>query len=179
MMKRLLGLLTQRRVFNVVVNDSLATDQYSISVLQQPSNGIVSYNGEGVFTYTPAEDFRETDIMAYEICYDECPDLCDLAIVTILVRYPIDQCIATTVITPNNDGINDEFVVSCLELGGCAKNQLFIFNQWGDQIFEAAPYDNTWQGTYNDKNVPDGTYFYIFKCDETAKAEKGFVVIHR
>ena len=165
--------------FNVVVNDVLANDNYTISVIQDPANGNVSYNGEGVFTYRPDRGFRQTDIMAYEICYDSCQELCDIAIVTIEVRYPVDQCIATTVITPNEDGINDEFVVSCLELGGCPSNQLFIFNQWGDQVFEAAPYDNTWEGTYNGKDLPDGTYYYIFKCDNSSPAEKGFVVIHR
>ena len=174
-----IGVVDTPQSFDVVENDSVPTGNYTITVKQQPSHGEVSYNGDGVFTYTPQEGFRETDVMAYEICLDECPNLCDLAIVTILVRYPIDQCIATTVITPNQDGINDEFVVSCLELGGCPNNQLFIFNQWGDQVFEAAPYDNTWKGTYNDKDVPDGTYFYIFKCDNSTPAEKGFVVIHR
>ncbi len=173
------GIVDAPQSFDVVANDSLATGNYTITVKQQPAHGDVSYNGEGVFTYTPDEGFRETDFMFYEICLDECPDLCSIAEVEILVRYPIDQCIATTVITPNQDGINDEFVVSCLELGGCPNNQLFIFNQWGDQVFEAAPYDNTWQGTYNDKDVPDGTYFYVFKCDNSTPAEKGFVMVHR
>ena len=173
------GIVDTPQSFDVVANDILSSPNYSISVVQQPNSGSVSYNGEGVFTYTPKAGFRETDIMAYEICLDECPDLCDVAIVTILVRYPIDQCIATTVITPNDDSINDEFVVSCLELGGCPNNQLFIFNQWGDQVFEAAPYDNTWKGTFNGKDVPDGTYFYIFQCDRDTPAEKGFVMIHR
>ena len=173
------GLVNTPQSFNVVVNDVLATDDYNITVVQQPSHGNVSYNGEGVFTYTPDNKFRETDVMAYQICYDECMDLCDIALVTILVRYPLDTCIATTVITPNDDGINDEFVVSCLELGGCPSNQLFIFNQWGDLVFEAAPYDNTWKGTYNGRDLPDGTYFYVFKCDNTSPAEKGFVMIYR
>ncbi|MEO1260123.1 MAG: HYR domain-containing protein [Bacteroidota bacterium] len=173
------GIVDAPQSFNVIVNDELANDNYSISVVQDPTNGSVSYNGEGVFTYTPNRGFRQTDIMAYEICYDDCPELCDIAIVTILVRYPVDQCIATTVITPNDDGINDEFIVSCLELGGCPNNQLFIFNQWGDQVFEAAPYDNTWKGTYKDRDLPDGTYYFIFKCDNSSEAEKGFVVIHR
>ncbi|MEZ4931797.1 MAG: HYR domain-containing protein [Saprospiraceae bacterium] len=173
------GIVNTAQSFNVVVNDVLATDNYTIVVKQNPSHGNVSYNGEGVFTYTPQKDFRETDIMAYEICYDECPDLCDIAFVTILVRYPVDQCIATTVITPNGDGINDPFVVSCLELGGCPNNQLFIFNQWGDQVFEVPAYNNTWEETYTMARMCRIIYFYIFQCDESSPAEKGFVVIHR
>ncbi len=174
-----IGVVDAPQSFNVVVNDVLANDDYTITVVQQPSNGNVSYNGEGVFTYNPQSGFRETDIMAYEICYKDCPELCDIALVTIEVRYPPDQCIATTVITPNNDGINDQFVISCLEVDACPNNQLIIYNQWGDKVFEAAPYDNTWKGTYNGRDVPDGTYFFVFRCDNSSEPEKGFVMVYR
>ncbi|HFA50560.1 MAG TPA: HYR domain-containing protein [Bacteroidetes bacterium] len=173
------GIVNTPQSFNVVVNDVLENDDYDITVIQKPSNGSVSYNGDGVFTYTPNRDFRENDVMAYQICYKDCPNACDVALVSIQVRFPGDQCIATTLITPNEDGINDQFVVSCLEVGQCPDNQLIIFNEWGDKVFEAAPYDNSWKGTYNGRDLPDGTYFYIFQCDTKQEAEKGFVMIYR
>lgn len=54
-----------------------------------------------------------------------------------------------------------------------------IFNQWGDLVYEAAPYKNDWKGTYENKNLPDGTYFYIFQPDPDLPAQKGFVMIYR
>lgn len=172
------GIVNQAQSFNVVVNDIVEGD-YTISVVEEPNFGSVSYNGDGVFTYNPQADFRETDRMAYEICYEDCPDACDIAIVTLLIRFPGDQCIATTVITPNNDGINDEFVVSCLEVQDYPENTLYIFNEWGDEVFDAAPYENNWRGTFNGKDLPDGTYFYIFQSEPNVPAQKGFVMIHR
>jgi gliding motility-associated-like protein len=173
-----LGLVNTPQSFNVVVNDDLQ-GEYSIKVMQNPMHGTVTYDGNGVFTYTPEKDFRENDQMIYQVCYEDCPGLCDVALVTILVRYPGDQCVITSVISPNNDGINDELIVSCLEVADHPLNKLIIFNQWGDKVYEAAPYKNDWQGTYNGKDLPDGTYFYIFQRDPDLPAAKGFVMIYR
>jgi gliding motility-associated-like protein len=173
------GLVDQKQSFNVIVNDSLYGRNYTISVVQQPVHGEVVYDGQGVFTYTPNEGFRETDRILYEICYEDCPEACDIALVTMLVRFDNNTCVVTSVITPNGDGINDELVVSCLELVDRPLNTLVVFNQWGDKVYEAAPYKNDWKGTYEGKDLPDGTYFYIFQADPDLPVQKGFVMIYR
>ncbi|MEZ4963487.1 MAG: HYR domain-containing protein [Saprospiraceae bacterium] len=176
------GIVNTPQSFNVVVNDTLASDNYTIKIIDQPDHGTVfidSSQGKGVLTYVPDSLYRETDRLLYEICYTDCPELCDIGIVTLLIRYPVDQCVITTVITPNNDGINDEFNVSCLELGDYPLNELYIFNQWGDKVFEAAPYKNDWKGTWDGKDLPDGTYYFIFQRDPNVAAQKGFVMIYR
>jgi gliding motility-associated-like protein len=166
------------KTFSVVSNDLLEAD-YDINIIQQPLHGNLSYPGNGEYRYTPNARFRETDRFIYEICYKDCPDACDFAVVTLVVRHPADQCVITTVITPNDDGINDEFIVSCLEGVNQLQNRLLIFNQWGDKVFEASPYENNWRGTYEGNDLPDGTYFYIFQLDASSPAEKGFVMIYR
>jgi gliding motility-associated-like protein len=62
------------------------------------------------------------------------------------------------VFTPNSDGINDNFsaIVNC-ELDNY---HLWIFNRWGDLIFETYDQHKVWDGKYNGKPVPDGVYFY-------------------
>lgn len=165
-------------IFSVVDNDGLVGD-YTINVLQQPMHGSLSYQGNGQFRYNPAAKFRENDQFIYEVCYTDCPDLCDFALVTLEVRHPADTCVVVNVITPNDDGINDEFVISCLELGNHPDNHLIIFNQWGDKVYEAQPYENDWKGTYNGKDLPDGTYFYIFRLDAKSEVQKGFIMVHR
>jgi gliding motility-associated-like protein len=174
------GLVNQAQSMNVVVND-LVTGDYLLSIVGEPNHGKVEVdlNNEGVLIYTPDPLFRETDRFVYEICYKECPDACSEAIVTMLIRYSGTDCIVTSVITPNNDGINDVFNVSCLEVEEKPLNSLIIFNEWGDKVYEAAPYKNDWQGTYQNKDLPDGTYFYIFQEDPDLPAKKGFVMIHR
>ena len=65
-----------------------------------------------------------------------------------------------------------------------------IYNQWGDKVFEDTGYTNdpndpnhpAWRGTLNgnnDKPLPDGVYFYIFKPDSTEQPIKGFIEIYR
>lgn len=67
------------------------------------------------------------------------------------------------VITPNGDGINDTWVIACIEQH--PDNSVQIVNRWGDRIRSFERYDNTgqvWEGTnQNGEPVPDGTYFYI------------------
>lgn len=81
--------------------------------------------------------------------------------------------------TPNSDGINDFFMIPCIETGNFPGNEVTIFNQWGDEIYRAAPYTNNWQGTYNGEDVPAGTYYYVISFDRNSAPEAGFLVIER
>lgn len=65
----------------------------------------------------------------------------------------------SNVFTPNNDGINDQFVF-CSPCD--AEGHIQIFNRWGNTVFEANNLSTPWNG--NNKSgepVVDGTYFYI------------------
>ncbi len=75
-----------------------------------------------------------------------------------------DVCdvIIPNIITPNGDGMNDNFVITNLEF--FPKNNLVIFNRWGKKIFEKTGYQNDWNG--GDHN--DGTYFFILELNDNA-----------
>jgi len=45
-----------------------------------------------------------------------------------------------------------------LESGLYPNNQLTILNRWGHVVYKAAPYQNNWYGTFEGKDLPDGTY---------------------
>ena len=166
--------------FNVLLNDGFEADRdLRITILQSTTQGVLTQLNNGTFSYTPNADFLETDMFAYQICYDECPSTCDIAFVQLNVQFPEDNCIATTVITPNNDGINDRFVIFCLDVQEFPANELVIFGSWGDEVFRMKGYDNSWKGTYEGEPLPDGTYYYIFKRDDNAEPDKGFIMIYR
>ncbi|QLC66378.1 DUF11 domain-containing protein [Flavobacterium sp. LPB0248] len=74
-------------------------------------------------------------------------------------------------VSPNGDGINDEFRIQGLEC--YPNNTVEIYNRWGVKVFETSGYGsngNTFKG-YSDgratisrgESLPDGTYFYILK----------------
>jgi large repetitive protein len=87
----------------------------------------------------------------------------------------INELPIPSVITPNNDGKNDYFVIG--EISG--KVDLTIFNRWGNIEYTNSNYLNDWDGR-NNKGVelPNDTYFYILKF-ESGKIIKGSVLIKR
>lgn len=82
--------------------------------------------------------------------------------------------------TPNNDGFNDSFRPKKLD---CISNAtMTIFNRWGNEIFFTNDVQTGWDGTSNNRNSPDGTYYWIlnYATTEKEKNEKaGFVTIVR
>jgi gliding motility-associated-like protein len=64
--------------------------------------------------------------------------------------------------TPNNDGINDLWVI---EAAYAVPVSVEVFNRWGEHVFIAKQYDNTWDGTRNDKPLPIGTYYFVITIE--------------
>jgi len=63
--------------------------------------------------------------------------------------------------TPNGDGINDRWLITD---GNCLISvRAQVFNRYGSRVFESPDYDNTWDGTYKGKPLPDGTYYYVLE----------------
>lgn len=66
--------------------------------------------------------------------------------------------------SPNNDGINDTFVIP--ELTNYKDVHLIVFNRWGNKVLETDDYQNDWDGTCQGNAclgngiLPEGTYFY-------------------
>ncbi|RYE17187.1 MAG: tandem-95 repeat protein, partial [Sphingobacteriales bacterium] len=82
--------------------------------------------------------------------------------------------------SPNNDGINDFFVV---ENAQGKKIELEIFNRWGNRVFKSKDYQNTWNGRSNEgirlgEDLPVGTYYYIIKIEGENK-RVGYITINR
>jgi len=82
---------------------------------------------------------------------------------------PDPECLEIyNVITPNGDGVNDTWIIECIEQ--YQENSVQIFNRWGDQINSFERYDNTfrvWDGTnHRGETVPDGTYYYVLNIKE-------------
>ncbi|HNW90004.1 MAG TPA: gliding motility-associated C-terminal domain-containing protein [Bacteroidales bacterium] len=77
------------------------------------------------------------------------------------------------VFTPNNDGFNDVFEIENIEK--YPENKLTIFNRWGNKVFEADHYRNTWDA----EGIPDGVYYYIFDAGNGSKTVEGTITIIR
>jgi gliding motility-associated-like protein len=80
------------------------------------------------------------------------------------------------VITPNQDGINDQWKIDDIDLYQPCK--LKIFNRWGDELYSSNDYLNDWDGTYKGKDLPEGTYYFIMEAAD-GNIYKGAVNIVR
>ena len=160
----------------VVTNDELFQD-YTLSVSIDPMHGSVEVLDNETIRYTVNPTFAGEDEFFYELCSVTCPDVCSQAKVS--VRVIRVGCTPPSIITPNNDGVNDAFIVPCLETDGFPANRISIFNQWGDEVYGAAPYFNDWKGTYKGKDLPAGTYFYTIDYGGNFPAQSGFLIIKR
>jgi gliding motility-associated-like protein len=61
--------------------------------------------------------------------------------------------------SPNGDGINDFWLVttgSCLHKAGVE-----VFNRYGARVYQNPDYNNNWNGNFQGKPLPDGTYYFI------------------
>lgn len=70
--------------------------------------------------------------------------------------------------SPNGDGINDEFVVSITNL---KKYHLFVYSRLGENLFQTTSIFENWKGTYNNKAVPVGVYYYVILGRNTANQD--------
>lgn len=95
------------------------------------------------------------------------------ALLTIIVH----DLVIPTLITPNMDGRNDNFILRGIETLG--KTELVIFNRWGGKVYMNANYNNEWNGVdSNGDPLPDDTYFFTLKA-ENGISKSGFIVIRR
>jgi gliding motility-associated-like protein len=66
-----------------------------------------------------------------------------------------------SVITPNEDGLNDFLIIACVLDD---PNHLYIFNRQGGLVWETNDYHNNWDGVdEDDEEVPDGGYLWVLE----------------
>ncbi len=157
-------------IVNVIDNDSLG-GAWSINMLTLPSqaNAINLNNGNFDIDMT---DVNTNDELTYIVCNPSCVSSCDTAVLFIHVS-TLGDCMIPNIFTPNGDGVNDVFEIPCLTGMG---NHLWIFNRWGDLIYETDNYQNNWSGKHNGVDVADGTYFYILQTNSGEEKQSSIEV---
>jgi len=88
------------------------------------------------------------------------------------------QVKASNIISPNGDGINDYWQLQNPDIyKDC---DIIIFNRFGQIVFKSKGYTNPWDGTYNGKTLPIGTYMFVISCPYCDKCiYKGTITLIR
>jgi gliding motility-associated-like protein len=87
------------------------------------------------------------------------------------------QLIIPNTFTPNGDGINDLWDITGLTAYQNAT--VDIFNRYGTKLYHSVGYSVPWDGNYNGKPVPDGTYYYVIETKVNNQILSGFVEVVR
>lgn len=87
------------------------------------------------------------------------------ATITITVNTDPSALDIPNVFSPNGDGINDLWVIPGVE--AFTECIMTIFDRTGKRVYERRGYLNDWDGTYNGKAVPSGTYYFVLGCPDS------------
>lgn len=80
--------------------------------------------------------------------------------------------------SPNEDLFSPYWKVEKIdEYPQCA---VTIYDDKGVKVFDAKPYMNDWDGSFNGKRLPDGVYYYIIRCEgEESVPRSGSITLLR
>ncbi len=176
----------------VIVNNDDAGNQMidTFYIVAGPDNGVAFLDGvTGLLTYIPDTDYCD-DVIPDTLTYGLCNALgCDTSTVTVYVACDTisdSELIIHNGFSPNNDGVNDVFMIQGLR--NIPNNTLCVFNRWGNQVYRKDAYgynengqydENTlWDGSWTGQVLPDGTYFYLLE-DGNGNRHSGYIQIHR
>ncbi|WP_430810053.1 MULTISPECIES: immunoglobulin domain-containing protein [unclassified Carboxylicivirga] len=163
--------------------------------------GDASINSEGKLEYKKLPNFFGRDSVRYRVINTEQPDRQDVATVFIFIgNVTVDddqELLLPNAFSPNDDGINDTYVVSGTFVNENTVSKLEVFNRWGTVVYRSkgdgyGKGGQYWDGRANagamvslgDK-LPSGTYFYVFTIDvnidgeQQTKQYSGFIELRR
>lgn len=108
-------------------------------------------------------DFRESgtfDVALY-VTYDAVndPDL----VATIRITISTSMLEMPNAFSPNGDGVNDIYKAKDNHRS-IVDFHAYIFNRWGQKLFDWTDINNGWDGTHKGTPVKDGVYFVLVKA---------------
>lgn len=137
------------------------------SLIWNMGNGTFFYNDTAVnYIYTVPGSYTLT-MTAFDLLCNKSETITQTVTVTeATLNSPI---LVPNVFSPNNDGINKEFVVFYSLYPGLDPlpdldvYEVEVYNRWGLKMFDTKDGVAKWNGTYNGKLVDEGVYYYIVK----------------
>ena len=161
-------------VFNFNINNlaagATATVRFRVKVKERLEEGLEYINN----TATVAT--ADTSQVPTFNCDPSDPNCQRGTITRIKITPGADKMFVSNVMTPNNDGKNDYFIVQGIDK--YPNSTLYIFNRWGGTVYVSKNYANTWRA----EGLSEGTYYYRLELKQpTGGVEilKGWVMVIR
>lgn len=135
----------------------------------QDSPGIISGQNSSILTARPVvtTTYTVTATSAYG-----CMTSTSITI-TVLNDYKAIK--PTNIVTPNNDGKNDKWIIENIDM--YPNHTIKIFDRAGRLFYTGKNYQSDWDATYNGSALTEGTYYYIIDFGADARPMKGFITV--
>ncbi|MFN8417506.1 MAG: gliding motility-associated C-terminal domain-containing protein [Cytophagaceae bacterium] len=137
------------------------------------SNGFTSTTTNPTISVVPNSNLVTYQVYVEDNINQGCQTGVDATIINAVEKQNLE---IMNLVTPNNDGKNDLFIVrdkdtfqNLIPEGSF----LEVYNRWGDRVFKAQDYRNNWQCS----ELSDGMYYYYLKTGCGEQEYKGWVHI--
>ncbi|MBO0934099.1 gliding motility-associated C-terminal domain-containing protein [Fibrella aquatilis] len=82
-----------------------------------------------------------------------------MQVVSYNIDCPTDRLFIPNAFSPNHDGLNDRWeIININRSPGC---EVYVYNRWGELVFQSTGYDSPWDGTYRGEVVAANVYSYV------------------
>ena len=116
----------------------------------------------------------ETTTYVVEVTDAENISVTDSVRVTI-IDCPDQELSIPSAFTPDGDGVNDVWEVG--NILTYESNVVEIYDRYGHRLFRSEGYAQPWDGTYQGKELPVGTYYYTITLNDGVAHYKGSITI--
>ena len=138
--------------------------------------------GLETFTWTPSETLSDATVanpiaipfssVTYTLTGRDINNCMGTASVDVTVRGEaiVKKLKPENFFSPNQDLFSPYWKVEKIdEYPQCS---VAIYDDKGVKVFDAKPYMNDWDGSFNGKKLPDGVYYYIIRCEGEESAPR-------
>lgn len=169
--------------FDLLTEYNTCTGEYSVMIQNlsgctDAQGAAITWNGVPGDTlfFTPEQE-AVLQVTGPVGCYAEM--VLDLSGATVVS--PDCAIVFYSYISPNGDGVNDEWIIEHIQSPRYRKNSVRILNRWAQEVWGAENYDNTsvvWRGDDSGGGrLTDGTYFYVVDID--GQMHTGYIELQR
>jgi len=144
---------------------------------EQVQSATLTASGGGTYSWTPSTGLSTTtgntviasptQTITYCVIVTDNNGCSDTACVTVFVEVPCpangEILTVPNAFSPNNDNVNDVF---CLQgWNYCVDDFIvYIYDRWGEKVFESFDPDFCWDGYYNGKIMDSQVFVYYIKA---------------
>ena len=137
-----------------------------------------SANGEALTDAVDRVAVSPTETTTYRVEVTDAEELTATDSVQVVIIDCPDQVLdIPTTFTPNGDGKNDLWEIG--NLFTYDRRVVEIYDRYGHRLFRAEADGPAWDGRYQGKELPVGTYYYVIVLNDGSTSYKGSVTILR